>query len=200
MNITIISGSHRTNAQSERVGTYIEKELQGLGQTTYHLSLAGNPLPLWDDSVWGETSALRDQWAPYSKKISESDGVVIIAPEWGGMVPAALKNFFLLCGNGELAHKPGLIIGVSSGISGSYPVAELRMSSYKNTRICYIPDHVIIRGVEDALVGEQAKDARDEATRARLAYSLKVLLEYTKALTAVRNSAVIDTKTYPFGM
>ena len=42
-----------------------------------------------------------------------------------------------------MAHKPGLIVTVSAGLGGSYPVTELRISSHKNTRLCYIPDHVL---------------------------------------------------------
>jgi hypothetical protein len=39
-----------------------------------------------------------------------------------------------------------LIIAVSGGAGGgAYPVAELRMSSYKNSRICYLPEHLIVR-------------------------------------------------------
>ena len=68
------------------------------------------------------------------------------------MVPAGLKNFFLCFGRNELAHKPGLIVGVSSADGGVYPVAELRMSSYKNSRICYIPEQLIVRNVESVLI------------------------------------------------
>ncbi len=39
----------------------------------------------------------------------------VIAPEWHGMVPAALKNFFLLwAATGELSHKPALPCAVSA--------------------------------------------------------------------------------------
>ena len=64
------------------------------------------------------------------------------------MVPAALKNFFLLY-RAELVDKLGLIVSVSTGAGGAYPGAELRMSSYKNTHLWYIPEHVIVRGVRD---------------------------------------------------
>lgn len=41
------------------------------------------------------------------------------------MVPAALKNLFLLCTGGEIAHKPALIVAVASGQGGADLVAEL---------------------------------------------------------------------------
>ena len=114
--------------------------------------------------------------------------------------PARSKNFFLLCGADVLAHKPGLIVTVSAGTGGSYPVTELRISSYKNTRLCYIPDHVIVRNVGQMLHGDQAADEHDAALRGRITYSLRVLVEYAKALRLVRESGVIDLKAFPHGM
>ena len=59
----------------------------------------------------------------------------------------------------QLGHKPALIVTVSSADGGAYPVAELRMSSYKNNRICYLPEHVILRNVE-RILNDDAKDNR----------------------------------------
>jgi len=124
----------------------------------------------------------------------------MVAPEYGGMVPPALKNLFLLASNQEFAHKPALIVGISAGRSGTYPVAELRMSSYKNTRICYMPDHMILREVESLFQSDEPANKFEADTRARLDYFLKVLREYSKALSIVRASGVIDTKTFPNGL
>jgi hypothetical protein len=111
-----------------------------------------------------------------------------------------LKNFFLLCSADVFAHKPGLIVTVSAGAGGSYPVTELRTSSYKNTRLCYVPDHVIVRNVGQMLHGDQPADEHDVALRGRIEYSLRVLVEYAKALRLVRESGVIDLKAFPYGM
>jgi NAD(P)H-dependent FMN reductase len=116
------------------------------------------------------------------------------------MVPPALKNFLLLCSAEEVGHKPALLVSVSSGIGGSYPIAELRMSSYKNNRLVYVPDHVIIRDVESMLDGGDAKSDRDQTTRGRLDYSMKMLLEYAKALSQVRHSGVINHAEFPYGL
>lgn len=200
MKIAIIAGSHRHESQSARIGRYIEADAKKLGHTTSFLSLADNPFPFWDEGMWSNDEKWAKIWGPHSQEIKSSEAVVVIAPEWSGMVPAGLKNFFLLCGAGELSHKPGLIVAVSSGIGGSYPVAELRMSSYKNTRLCYIPDHVIVRSAEKMLVGDTPSDSHDENLRKRITYSIKVLAEYGKALSAVRESGVLDYKSYPHGM
>jgi len=114
-----------------------------------------------------------------------------------------VKNFLLNCTAGEIGHKPGLIVTVSASRGGSYPVAELRMSSYKNNRICWIPEHVIVHHAEANLnfadgAGELTRE--DAATRARLRYALKVLAEYGRALQGVRSSGTIDHQTFRSGM
>ena len=201
MKISIVAGSHRHESESARVARYVEKVLRTTGaDQTYLLSLSDNPLPLWDEGAWGDDPKWATLWLPIAAELSTSDGFVIVSPEWSGMVPAGLKNFFLLCGAGLLAHKPGLIVTVSAAVGGAYPVVELRTSSYKNTRICYIPDHVVVRNVGQMLKGDQPSDEHDAAVRARIAYSLRVLTEYAKALTSVRASGAIDLKSFPYGM
>lgn len=200
MKIGIISGSHRQNSQSLRIAQWIKDEITRLGLDTYLFSLSGNPLPLWDEGVWAGEPRWEAVWGPVSAELKSCDGVVVVSPEWGGMVPAGLKNFFLLCGKGELAHKPGMIVAVSSGVGGSYPVAELRESSYKNTRFCYIPDHVIVRSAEHMFVGDTPTSDHDRSIRERTAYSIRVLVEYAKALKQVRESGVLDYKSFPNGM
>jgi NAD(P)H-dependent FMN reductase len=201
MKITIIAGSHRRESESTRVARFIDSQLQSLGiQDRYVFSLANNPLPLWDEGVWAGDPQWKDRWKPVAAQLASSDGFVVVSPEWSGMVPAGLKNFFLLCSGDLLAHKPGLIVGVSAGLGGSYPVNELRTSSYKNTRLCYIPDHVIVRNVGTMLHGAAPASDADEAIRKRIEYSLRILIEYSRALRAVRASGVADYKSFPYGM
>lgn len=199
--IGIIAGSHRHEAESLRVAQYIAQALQRAGVADPDvISLTQNPLPLWDERVWSDDPSWRALWMPIADRLRAADGFVVVVPEWSGMAPAGLKNFFLLCDRYVLAHKPALIVAVSAGMGGAYPVAELRISSYKNTRVCYLPDQVIIRHVGQVLHGETPADETDAALRQRLDYQLRVLLEYTRALRAVRRSGVIDLETYPHGM
>jgi NAD(P)H-dependent FMN reductase len=200
MKIAIISGSHRKNSESERVGRYIDQQLKTLLVETFFFSLAENPLPLWDEGVWEDAEKWQKVWSPISTQLAAAEGFVIISPEWSGMVPAGLKNFFLLCGSNELAHKAGMIVAVSSGIGGTYPVNELRTSSYKNTRLCYIPDHIIVRNCKEMLKDANPTNKYDISLRERILYSLKVLVSYTAALGEVRKSKVIDLERYPNGM
>jgi multimeric flavodoxin WrbA len=182
------------------VGRFLEAVLRAQGATPSLISLANNPLPLWDEGVWAGSDTWSEKWSPIAAQLQQSDGLVVVSPEWSGMVPPGLKNFLLLCSPREVGHKPALIVSVSSGIGGSYPVSELRTSSYKNNRLVYIPEHVIVRNVEEMLHGDVAGNEQDESVRARLSYATSVLLQYAEALKSVRASAVIDYKSFPYGM
>jgi len=203
MKITVISGSHRESSQSEKVAQIVKQYLlDGVCDEAEIFSLAGNPLPLWDQGVWDGEQKWKDLLNPIKKSFSESDGFVVVSPEWHGQVPAGLKNLFLLMSKNELGHKPALIISVSSGRGGAYPVAELRMSSYKNNRLCYIPEHVIIRDVENVLNGDGAKndEASDSFYRERIQWCLAILKQYALALTQVRASGIVHSDKFKTGM
>jgi hypothetical protein len=78
------------------------------------------------------------------------------------------KNFFLFASSAELGHKPALLVSVSAGISGAYPIARnSRSSSYKNNHICYIPEHLIVRQVGGVLNSADAASPEDQAIRNR---------------------------------
>ena len=166
------------------------------------ISLAGNPLPLWDQGVWDGDEKWTTLLTPIRETLASSDGFVVISPEWHGQVPAGLKNFFLLFGKNELGHKPALIVTVSSGSGGSYPVAELRMSSYKNSRLCYIPEHVIIRDVENVLNDDplQNNEHSDSFYRERIRWALQLLASYATALVSVRASGFAHNDKFKNGM
>ena len=163
----------------------------------FSLDLAKASLPLWSPDkkngkgVWGET------WNSISDNLNMSDGFIFIVPEYGGMATPATKNIFLLCGNGELAHKPGLIVAVSSGNGGAYPIAELRSSSYKNTHIMWIPENIIIRNVEEFSPGAHGKNI-PEWLDDRVDYVLKLLLAYASNMSPLRE--LVNRKDFGNGM
>jgi len=202
MKFFILSGSHRREAQTLKVANYIRGVLaSGAPPAAVHLySLSGNPLPLWDEDAGGAPDEL---WDPIAAELKSADALVVVTPEWGGMVTPGVKNFLLNCTFAEIGHKPGLIVTVSASRGGSYPVAELRMSGTKNNRLNWIPEHVIVQHAERNLNlpdGSPGLEKEDQLIRARLHYALRVLAEYGKALQAVRASGVIDHQTFRSGM
>jgi NAD(P)H-dependent FMN reductase len=205
MKIGIICGSHRPVSESGKVSRYIEKALveQGLCDETWLFDLGGNPLPLWDEGIWSGDEQWQQTLAPLSEQLHSCDAFVIVSPEYHGMAPAGLKNFLLMwTAGGEVAHKPALLVTVSVADGGSYPIAELRMSSYKNNRICYLPEHLIIRFVDTVFNDDPAKnkDSAQEYFEARLTYCLEMLREYGLAFRQIRASGKASLENYSSGM
>ena len=202
MKIGIISGSHRSPSQSEKVANYMSQRLIDSGFETWVYPLANNPLPLWDQSIWEGNPDWTEKLKPIKTALTECDGFIVISPEWHGQVPSGLKNFFLLFGKDELGHKPALLVAVSSGDGGSYPIAELRMSSYKNNRICYLPEHLILRKVESILNKNPEDNDADAHNyfQERIDWSLGILQGYAKALKEMRATTEIFNDKFNNGM
>ncbi len=199
MKISIISASHRVNSQSKKISGFLQKNLCKIDSklNTFVLDLADTALPLWSpekkegNGIWGEA------WNSISDNLNETDGFILVVPEYGGMATPAAKNMFLLCGNGEFSHKPGLIVSVSSGNGGAYPIAELRSSSYKNTHIMWIPENIIIRNVEEFNPGSHGKNIPNWLD-ARIDYVLNLLLAYASNMKPLRT--IINRKDFGNGM
>ncbi|VBY40156.1 NADPH azoreductase [Burkholderia pseudomallei] len=197
MKAAVIAGSHRRQSETARVAQYIADRCVALaGRAPFVLDLGQTTLPFWDESL----NSLEGSWGPIAEELRSSDALVVVTPEWGGMVPSALKNFFLLCDRGEIAHKPACLVGVSASSGGAYPLAELRMSSYKNTHVCYIPEQIIVRHVEEVLGTCGAVSEIDQSLRARIDYTLGLLVVYAAAFREVRTSGRVDLERYPYGM
>ena len=202
MQIAIIVGSHRKDSQSAKVARFLASQLTSLGDhSCWICDLGKDPLPLWDEDIGSNAP----QWSglkALTKKIDAADAFIMIAPEWHGMVPAALKNFFLVCGGASFAHKPALPVGVSVGPGGTYPINELRTSSYKNNRLCYLPEHLIVRNCMVVMNKEESENDEGEHSyiSERSLYCMKQLIAYADALAQVRASGTADLTPYPNGM
>lgn len=198
MKIAIIVGSSRQDSQSCKVANFINETIKlNICDACSEVVYAMNVMPhCWEILSADNNQLLHNKTLEILK---ECTAVILVAPEWGGMAPPALKNLLLACDR-HLAHKPGLLIGISSGLGGSYPVMELRASGYKNSKICYLPEHLIIRNVEMVLNQDKPSDEADERIRKRLLYTLQLLCLYGSSMQAIRASNAIDLFRYPYGM
>ena len=197
MNISIISASHRKNSQSNRVALILEKLLQEKFKNIkiFNFDLFKLNLPMWSEEEIEENRKLL--FDEFSGKLLKSDGFIFVIPEYGGMATPISKNFFLHCNKGELSHKPALVVSISSGNGGAYPISELRSSSYKNRHILWIPENIIIRNVEQFLPGNHGR-LIPEWMDGRINYSCKLLIKYVEFLKPIQS--FINRKDYGNGM
>lgn len=210
MNLTIISASPRLNSQSSKVAQYIADVAIGFNAIN-HLELCSKNLPVWD----GEQQSKEDDssdWLNINSQLKNTDALILITPEWSGTASPLLKNFLMMCEGQVTAHKPVLLVSVSSGGGGTYPIAELRMNAFKNNKLVAIPDHLIIRNVENVLNSSIANSTnneptlttRDSSIRAHINYSLHTLKHYAQAHKQLRESLskqpFLNEHHYAYGM
>jgi len=206
MNLVIISASQRKQSQSAKVAQYLSKVSTGY-KKVMHFELCQYQLPLWDGEQTSKFLKSCD-WGMINQHLNEADAVIVITPEWSGMASPLLKNFLMMCSSLDTAHKPVLLVAVSSGISGVYPIAELRMNALKNNKLVAIPDHLIIRNVEEILNDHKDRASplskADEYIRHRIGYSLHILSKYSKSLKTMRTELLTqpyeNEKQYSYAM
>ncbi len=206
MNLLIISASQRTNSQSDKVAQYLAAVSTGFSNIN-HLELCRQKLPLWDGEQSSKHSEHSD-WLAINQQLITADALILITPEWAGMASPLLKNLLLMCASEDTGHKPTLLISVVNGISGAYPIAELNMNAFKNNKLVTIPDHLIIRNVEqvlnEACADHDSLTTRDSSIRQRIAYSLHVLKHYAVAHKSLRLALTAQPFTneqaYAYGM
>lgn len=196
MKILVISASARAGSQSRRFADYLLSRVSKLVEASL-VDLQELKLPLYDDS---DTIKDDKNWVELCSKLEEADGYVVVSPEWNGMASVAYKNMMLFVKH-EMANKPAMICAVSSGRGGVHALDDLRLSGIKNSHIIISSENVIAQGCEDlALDDSWDENATDYKFKTRAEYSLKVLVEYAKALTGVRNSGVVDFEKYGSGV
>ena len=216
LKILIVSGSQRTDSKSAEIARFIqESELSGVKNVLNEqenvesslLDLSKFPYLL---DYYGD-SRDNDEVLQASKKqvlaaLYDCDGIVIISPEWGGMLPPALVNLFLLTANGSagglpLGHKPAFAIGVSASGGGNNPVSLMKAYTAKNSHLVWLPLHAIVQNVEDFLshAWQPSEENRFTQVQSRIEVGLKSLLIYAKTLSDVRDELVNLSKVHPFG-
>lgn len=197
MNFAVVVASHQKKSNSLKVANYIDRLLNSQDKSQV-VDLQDADLPVWTPEVF-ESDDVAARWKKIDSILKASDGFVFVTPEYGGMAAPILKNFFLFAGSSQLSHKPGLLVSVSIGLGGSYPIAELKMSSTKNNRLCYVPDHVIVRYAGNVLNEKEAVDDSDKVTRSRIADGIQTLRAYTEALLQMRKKNTLSSE-FPNGM
>ena len=156
--ILVISASQQKVSQSRKVSEVIRQKLDDAGVQADILDLGQTVLPLWSGDEPNDKAAM----ATVEAQLNSATGFVFVIPEWNGMAPPALKNLLIWFGAAQFAHKPALLCAVSAGMGGAFVISEMRGTSYKNSRICYLPEHLIIRDIEQVLQGTASAEHPSE--------------------------------------
>ena len=207
MKLVILSGSGRKESNSLKLGQFILGKFQSkaleieLIDLCQYGSLLHHYEPLTNQQLLTEKEQLLHS-------LYQCDGLIIIAPEWGGMLPPILHNTLLLTAYGSaggfpLAHKPAFAIGVSASGGGHNPISLLKGYGAKNPHLVWLPFHLIINNIEEFLsalnVAGSNLTSREFQLVSRLEIGIEALTLYAKQLSPIRNELVTLSEKHPFG-
>jgi len=209
MQILIVSASQRAQSQSFELAKFIQKNTldtnPDVSSSILDLTHYSNLLEHY--GVNNEDNlALNREKDELLSQLYRCDAIIFVTPEWGGMIPPALVNLFLLTANGSanglpLGHKPAFAVGVSASGGGSNPISLLKAYTAKNSHVTWLPLHAVVQNVEQFLQQAWSPTLTDKFSQvqSRLLVGVKSLLIYSKQLSGVREELVLLSKVHPFG-
>ncbi len=129
--IAIISPSVRKGRNSHRIALYVNNLIHEAGVAESEIiDLAGYEFPVFNERLKYQDLP-GDSTLEFAGRIRNSDGVIIIAPEYNGGYPASLKNAIDLLTD-EWRKKPVAFITVSDGnFAGTQVITSLQFVFWK---------------------------------------------------------------------
>ena len=205
MQILIVSASQRRSSKSFELAKYIQANIldtySNVLSSILDLSLYSHLLDNYGVNNEDNVALVREK-DEFLSKLYRCDAIIFVVPEWGGMIPPALVNMFLLTANGlPIGHKPAFAVGVSASGGGSNPISLLKAYTSKNSHVTWLPLHAIVQNVEQFLQSKWALNSSDKYSQvqSRLHIGIQSLLIYSRQLVIVREELVSLSKVHPFG-
>ena len=134
MKITIISGTNRAGANSLKVANHIEEMYKAEGVEANVLNLQNLPKEIFDPTIYSQKPKPQS-FQPFQDAITNTDGIVIVIPEYNGSYPGALKYFIdMLSYPDSFEKRPVAFVGISSNPWGAIrPVEHMQgVWGYRN--------------------------------------------------------------------
>ncbi len=148
-NIVLISGTNRTGNRTIGITRHLEKIYRSLGADAQTLDLTNLPPEVFSPDAYSEkpTTLL-----PWTNAVLGSNGLVIVAPEYNGSFPGALKYFIdLLPFPESFEGRPVCFVGLAAGSWGALRAIEHLQGifGYRNAHI--YPNRVFLPKVHAEL-------------------------------------------------
>lgn len=141
----ILVGTNRPYSNSRKIADRIQAMYKELDETVEILDLKDFPFHELKGELYGKT--LPDNVAPWIQKINNSEGLIVIVPEYNGSMPGVLKYFIDFWSYPEaFEHRPVCFVGLGGMFGGLRPVEHLQqVFGYRNSFI--FPDRVFLQNV-----------------------------------------------------
>lgn len=152
----IIVGTDRQDSNSAKVAHIVQKIYQDLGETTEILDLKDFRSALTHLPAYGE--ALPPELKPFYEKVTHSEGLIMVVPEYNGSIPGILKYFIdYMKYPDDFEFRPVSFIGLGGRFGGLRPVEHLQqVFGYRNAFI--YPVRVFMTNVFKMIEGDKVTD------------------------------------------
>jgi azobenzene reductase len=190
--ILILNFSLREVSSSHKIAQYLQDLAGSKAKVCDFKDLN---LPRWDEDYWKAGGKWEELLKGFRSLMDEADGYVYILPEYNGAASSLYSEFNLFV-NKESNHKPVLLVGVSNGRGGAYPISQAKAFGNKNNKVNIIPEHLIVRNCEEMFnhttKPEWVND--NDYIMSRTKFALDVLDIYTTASLEIRKSISFEPK------
>lgn len=152
----IVVGTNRKDSNSKKIALFIQKIYSDLQETVEIIDL---PEMNWANLPHGQFGEVSDPtWKSQIDKITKSDGLIMVVPEYNGSVPGALKMFIDYWKYPEsFVSRPVCFVGLGGMFGGLRPVEHLQqVFGYRNAYI--FPERIFLMNVWKNLVGGELQD------------------------------------------
>ncbi len=181
--IQVIVGTSRPGSNTRKLAVQIgEIYATQVNVPVNVLDLATLPPAVFAPGAYADKPA---DFAPFSKAIIESDGLVFVVPEYNGSLPGVLKHFIDCWKYPEsFERRPVCYVGISSaGSGGLRPIEHLaQIMAYRNT--FQFPERVFLTGIGD-LMDPTTEKLKDPALAARLEKQARGFVEFIRRLKPI---------------
>lgn len=189
----IIAGTDRPGSSTLKLSKYIQGIYKNLGEDVEIIDLVEVKEFLHTGPHYGKDDP---GIKTYLDKIAQSEGLIMVCPEYNGSMPGVLKCFIDHWRFPEsFEYRPVCFVGLSAGMFGGLrPVEHLQqIFGYRNAFM--FPERVFIMASHKVLNADG--DVQDEAVKSLLIQQAKNFGRFTKALTAAKldaNSVIASKK------
>lgn len=188
LKILVILGSTREGRAGEKVAKWVMEELARRTDAAFELA----DLKIWKLPYFEESESPQDLKGNYktpgaaewAKKVDESDGFLIITPEYNHGYPAVLKNaldFAYL----EWNRKPVAFVSYGGGAGGARSAEQLKQVAVE-LEMAPVKTQLVIPRVWEAF--DEAGQPKNPNIQGILNHTVNDLLWWTRALKDAKKS------------
>jgi NAD(P)H-dependent FMN reductase len=180
--IVLIVGTNRPGSTTRKIAGHIEEIYAALNVPLRVLDLANLPLEIFSPAAYAEKPKT---FQPFADAVLQSNGLVVVTPEYNGSFPGALKYFIDMLKFPESFQKrPVCFVGLAAGVWGALrPVEQLQqIFAYRNAHV--YPERVFLPRIGDSL--DAAGRLKDAELLQRLKAQAEGFVDFVERLQNIK--------------